>query len=107
MAVDFQSLPRIAALTSFVTYAWPAVTRPGGCSLTDPVGLIQETAGSLPVFAALKYSESVVMFDSCPSSLTVSKNGSGFQIPGVFAPCLTDSQIISSSSQSGSVPVKT
>ena len=49
----------------------------------------------------------VVMFPSWPSSLTVSKSGSGFQIPGVFAPCLTDSQIIASSSQSGSVPVKT
>src|SRR5262245_27421473 len=107
IAVDLQSLPRIAALTSFVTYAWPALTSPGGCSETEPVGLIHETAGRVPVFAALKYCDSVVMFPSCPSSLTVSKYGSGFQIPGVLAPCFTDSQIISSSSQSGSVPVKT
>jgi hypothetical protein len=47
------------------------------------------------------------MLASWPSCCTVSKYGNGFQMPGVFAPCLTDSQIISSSSQSGSVPVKT
>src|SRR5918912_390042 len=100
IAVDFHSGPRIAAFTRFVTYDSPAVTSPGGCSLTAPVGLIHETAGSLPAFAALKYSDSVVMFCSSPSCWTVSKYGSGFQMPGVFAPCLTDSQIISSFSQS-------
>ena len=48
------------------------------------------------------------MFDSWLLSCTVVKNGSGFQMPGVFAPCLTASQIIAeSSSQSGSVPVYT
>src|SRR5262245_15141852 len=107
IAVDLQSLPRIAALTSFVTYAWPALTSPGGCSETEPVGLIHETAGRVPLRAALKYCESVVMLPSWPSSCTVSKYGNGFQMPGVVAPCLTDSQIISSPSQSGSVPVNT
>src|SRR5689334_25031018 len=98
-AVDCQSLPRIAALTSFVTYAWPALTSPGGCSETEPVGLIHDTAGSVPALAALKYCESVVTFPTWPSCCTVSKFGRGFQMPGVFAPCFTDSQIISSSSQ--------
>jgi hypothetical protein len=48
-----------------------------------------------------------VTFATCPSCRTVSKKGSGFQIPGVFAPCRTERQIIASSSQSGSVPEKT
>ena len=42
------------ALTSPVTYAWPALTRPGGCSDTVPFGLIQETAGRVPFLAAVK-----------------------------------------------------
>src|SRR5256885_6009789 len=107
IAVDFHSGPRIAAFRSFVTYVWPAVTSPGGCSLTDPVGLIHETAGSLPVRAALKYDDNETTFPTWLSSCTVVKNGRGFQMPGVFAPCFTDSQIIASSSQSGSVPEKT
>src|SRR5919202_4506013 len=107
IAVDFHSGPRIAALTSFVTYVWPALTRPGGCSLTEPVGLIHDTAGSVPVRAALKYRDSETTSPICRSSCTVVNQGSGFQMPGVFAPCFTDSQIIASSSQSGSVPEKT
>ena len=43
----------MTALTSFVTYAWPAETRPGGCSLTRSFGTIHDTAGSLPACAAL------------------------------------------------------
>src|SRR5437660_1298962 len=76
-------------------------------SVRAPVGSIHETAGNLPSLAALKKLEIVVTFCSSPSCCTVSKYGSGFQMPGVFAPCLTDSQTIASSSQSGSVPVKT
>src|ERR671933_1488018 len=107
IAVDLQSGPRMAAFTSLVTYVWPAVTRPGGCSLTAPGGLTHDTAGSVPVRAASKYCDSETTFPTWPSACTVVNEGSGFQIPGVFAPCRTDSQIMSSSSQSGSVPEKT
>ena len=56
IAVESQLGPPMIALTTFVTYAWPADTSPGGCSLTAPFGLIQETAGSVPFFAAAKKS---------------------------------------------------
>jgi hypothetical protein len=51
--VDFQSGPFITALTRLVTYDWPKLTGPGGCSLTAPDGAIHDTAGKLPALAAL------------------------------------------------------
>ena len=56
LAVESQSGLRMIALTTFVTYAWPVDTSPGGCSLTAPFGVIHETAGSVPFFAAVKKS---------------------------------------------------
>jgi hypothetical protein len=47
------------------------------------------------------------MFSPCPSAFTVSKYGSGFQMPGVFASCGSDLQNIPLLSQSGCVPLKT
>jgi hypothetical protein len=44
----------MTAFTSPVTQACPALTSPGGCSLTLLFGITQETAGSVPCFAAEK-----------------------------------------------------
>ncbi len=60
-------------LISVVTYAWPADTRPGGWSLTLPVGTIHETAGSFPARADLKKLRSDVTLSSCQFSRTVEK----------------------------------
>src|SRR6187455_2806351 len=96
------------AFTSVVTYAWPADTSPVGCSLTFPVGTIHETAGSVPLRAAVKKLRRDVMLPSCQLSRTVENHGSGFQIPGVLASCGIGAQLIAASSrQSGSVPSKT
>src|SRR5580765_4703165 len=96
------------AFTSVVTYACPAETRAGGWSLTLCVGTIHDTAGSLPFFAALKKLPSGVTFEVCQFSRTVENQGSGFQMPGVFAFCGIGLQLIAaSSSQSGCVPLKT
>ena len=93
------------ALISVVTYACPADTSPGGCSLTLPDGAIHDTAGSVPLFAALKKLRSDVTLSSCQFSRTVSKYGSGFQMPGVLAFCGIALHVTApSSSQSGSVP---
>src|SRR3954451_17397926 len=85
IAVDFQSGPRITALTRIVTHSCPALTRAGGCSLTRLFGTIQETFGSLPRRAALKTFVTEVTFLSWPPARTVVNHGNGFQIPGVFA----------------------
>jgi len=39
-------------LISPVTYVWPALINPGGCSDTVPLGTIHETWGRDPAFAA-------------------------------------------------------
>ncbi len=57
--------------------------------------------------ASLKKCFMDTTFRTCLSWRTVVNHGSGFQLPGVLALCGTDPQIISSSSQSGSVPVNT
>ena len=54
--------------------------------------------------AAAKYLSTVWMFASSPSCFTVSKAGSGFQMPGTFRLCPLVGQSIASSSQSGSLP---
>ena len=98
----------MTALISVVTYAWPADTRPGGCSLTFCAGVIHDTAGSFPAFAAVKKLRRDVMLSSCQFSRTVSKYGSGFQMPGVFASCGIAAHVTAASSrQSGSVPFMT
>src|SRR5437867_115906 len=108
MAVELQFGLCMIAFTSVVTYACPAETSPGGCSLTFPVGAIQDTDGSVPLRAALKKLRSDVMLSSCQFSRTVSNQGSGFQIPGVFASCgIALHTMAESSSQSGSVPLNT
>src|SRR4051812_10273867 len=108
MAVLDQSGPRMIALTTLVTYAWPAVTLDGGCSLTRSLGITHETAGSRPVLAARKKLEMDCTLPRWWLFLTVSKNGSGFHIDGVSGRCLTASQESASScSQSGSFPLKT
>src|SRR5436305_14861134 len=99
MAVDDQSLLRMIALTRPVAYAWPTDTRAGGCSLTAGAGTIHDTAGSFPVRAASKKSCNGTTFSASRSCRTVSKYGSGFQIPGVFEFCGTGAQNIASSPQ--------
>src|SRR5947209_14635294 len=96
------------ALIRPVTYVWPALTSAGGCSETRPLGLIQETAGSSPALAWAKKSDSGRMLPTSPSWRTVSKYGSGFQIPGVFDPWATGAHDIAAfDSQSGSAPLNT
>src|SRR5207248_10706121 len=107
MAVLSHSGPRMAALMSRVTYFSPALTVPGGCSLTDWLGTIQDTAGRRPRRAAVKECASEAMLWSWWSSRTVVNHGSGFQIPGVWAFCGTGLQDIASSAQSGSEPLET
>src|SRR5258706_15231413 len=108
MAVEFQSGPDMTALTRLVTYDWPALTDAGGCSLTSPEGTTQETAGNVPLCAAPKKFDTDWMFCNWPSFFTVSKYGSGFQMPGVRASCLTGAhESAASLSQSGSVPFDT
>src|SRR5205823_5246410 len=99
---------RMIALINPVTYVCPALTSPGGCSETAALGTIHETAGSAPALAAAKKLLIDWMFRSCLSRRTVSKYGSGFQIPGVRDPCCTGAQESAASfSQSGSVPIDT
>ena len=75
------------ALTTLVTKLWPALTSPGGCSLTRWLGITHETAGSVPRFAIANRCLIGTMLRSSWSALTVSNHGSGFQIPGVPAFC--------------------
>jgi hypothetical protein len=52
--VLFQSGLCMMALIKPVTYVWPALIRPGGCSDTAPLGVIHDTLGSVPALAAAK-----------------------------------------------------
>ncbi len=79
----------------------------GGCSLTWLFGVTHDTAGSRPRRAARKKRAIEVTSRSWWSSRTVSNQGSGFQIPGVFARCRIAAQTIAPVSQSGSLPAKT
>ena len=79
----------------------------GGCSLTRLFGTSHVIDASFPRFAAWKKSRIGWMFLSWWSCLTVSNQGSGFQIPGVSALCQTFLQTIPSSSQSGWAPLNT
>ena len=99
---------RMIALISPVTYVWPALISPGGCSDTVPFGVIHDTAGSSPFLAAAKKSGSALMLPSWSSCWTSVKYGSGFQMPGVWAVCETGAHDIAAlSSQSGWVPLST
>ena len=69
--------------------------------------MIQETAGSVPCFAAVKKSLIGVTLPTWLSSRTVSNQGNGFQIPGVFAVSLCDPHVMPLLRQSGSEPLKT
>src|SRR5215467_275712 len=93
MAVVFQSGLFMIWLMSAVTYAWPWCTLAGGCSLMGSEGVIQLTEGSVPLRAAAKKSGNGLMLPSWWSVLTSVKTGSGFQIPGVLALCLTGWQV--------------
>src|SRR4051812_22740047 len=96
------------ALITLVTYAWPAVTFDGGCSLTRSFGITHDTAGSLPSLAARKKREIDCTLRTCLFFFTVSKLGRGFQIDGVSGRCLPASHDSASSiAQSGSWPLKT
>ncbi len=75
-----------------------------GCSESIPFGITHETEGSLPALAAVYRSAVALMFFSCPSCLTVSNDGNGFQIPGVRGSWLRNVQNICPVSQSGSGP---
>ena len=104
----FQSELCMTASISPVTYVCPALTSPGGCSDTCPDGTTQESAGSLPAFAAEKNSFRDCTLDRWPSWATSVNDGSGFQIPGVVDDWCTALQVMFALiSQSGSVPVKT
>src|SRR5947209_7965636 len=107
MAVLPQSGLCMIVLIRPVTYVWPLLIGLGGCSETSPLGTSQETEGSDPAWAAAKKLFSDWMFCcwlSCPTSW---KEMSGFQIPGVFAPCSTGVHVSwVLLSQSGSVPWK-
>ena len=105
--MELQSGLRMIAFTSPVTYACPLLTRAGGWSLTAWLGVIHETDGSVPRFAAFRNESSGAMSASCWSCFTSVNHGSGFQIPGVFAFCGTALQSISSSAQSGCEPLST
>jgi hypothetical protein len=61
------------AFTRLVTYAWPSLTRAGGCSLTRPLGTTQETAGNRLLLAEARNRETGWMLPSCPSWRTVAK----------------------------------
>src|SRR5437762_2824175 len=52
MAVLSHSGPCMRALTSPVTYAWPARIEEGGCSLCASSGTTQATEGSVPARVA-------------------------------------------------------
>src|SRR5436190_2191692 len=107
IAVDFQALERMIEFTTPVTYACPRETSAGGCSLTLSVGTTHEIDGSLWCARSLNNAGSGSMLRSWWSSRTVSKYGSGFQMPGVFEFWGTGAQNILSSAQSGWVPLPT
>jgi len=67
-------------------------------------GTIQETAGIVPAFAAARNASSFWMLPSWPSSWTVVKPGSGFQIEGTPTICVFGAQVIAPVSQSGCAP---
>src|SRR5690349_6465819 len=110
MALVLHSGPSITALTRSVTYAWPELTRLGGCSLCASSGTTQETVGNVPLRAA---AVNLVMSWTLPSSWsswTSVNQGSGFQMPGVVALCgcrVAFVQTIASSEQSGWRPLLT
>ena len=54
--------------------------------------------------AALTNADTSLMLPSWLSMFTVSKSGSGFQIPGVFGLCCGAAHVISPLAQSGCVP---
>ena len=81
----------------------PGFTRSPLCEVVMVCDLHQDLAD-----AAAKKFDSDWMLPSCPSSRTVSKYGSGFQIPGLPRCCRTGAHDIAASlSQSGSVPLNT
>src|SRR5690242_7469065 len=103
--MEFQSGLFIAALISAVTYAWPWWMLAGGWSLLGLDGVIQLTEGRLPPFAALKYELRPWTLATWWSACTSPNSGSGFQIPGVEALCLTGAQVSAESrAQSGWAP---
>src|SRR5436190_21645580 len=107
-AVDAQFGLVITALTTLVTQACPAPMFDGGCSLTSSDGITHDTAGRFPALAASKKRSADWMLPNWLFCLIVVKKGSGFQMPGVLACCLTGRHLTASSSrQSGSVPVTT
>ena len=59
-----QSGLRMIALTRPVTYVWPALIRPGGCSDTVPFGVTHDTDGKVPFLAALRKFDSDWMLPS-------------------------------------------
>ena len=63
----FQSRLRMMAMISPVTYVCPALIDDGGCSEALLLGMIQETAGSVPREAALKNPFRDWMFRLWPS----------------------------------------
>src|ERR1035437_2440247 len=73
------------ALISPVTYACPAWILAGGCSLTVLSGTIHATSGKLPALAAFRNWSTGLILPNWLSCLTVSKAGSGFQMPGWLA----------------------
>ena len=103
-----QSGLRMIALINPVTYVWPALIRPGGCSDTVPFGVIHDTAGRSPSLAAVKKLGNGSMSPSWSSCWTSVKYGSGFQMPGVLAVWTTGAHDIAAlSSQSGWLPAST
>ena len=104
MSID--SRRRLGAITALVLGLFVGLTLLP-LPLTGSVGISQDTAGSRPRRASRKNQRIDVTFRVWPSSRTVPNHGNGFQIPGVRASWWIAAQTISSSLQSGCVPVKT
>ena len=85
MAVLLQSGLCITVLISEVTYDCPALINDGGCSLDFPIWYYPRDGRQITLLGGGKEVGHTCTLPSCPSCLTVSKLGSGFQMPGTLA----------------------
>ncbi len=107
--MEFQSGPLITALTRLVTYDWPELTGPGGCSLTAPDGTTHDTAGKraglggvVEVVDRLDVAELAVVLDGVEVRQRVPDARVSWRSARTGA-----HDIAASFSQSGSVPLTT